>query len=102
MNDLKPVAILVRQKRGTKSIRMAAKEIGISPTTLSKVERGYIPDAATMRVITEWIGCKLCAIPPTHRVVSVELLEEWQKILTAEGFNSLADEMCAIIDNKGE
>lgn len=37
------------------SIRRAAKEIGISPTTLRRVERGEHPDLKTMTKIFNWL-----------------------------------------------
>ncbi len=36
-------------------IRTTAKMIGISPTTLSKVERGHMPDQKTMEKIWGWL-----------------------------------------------
>lgn len=47
---------LVLQRRGNMGIRTTAKEIGISPTTLSKIERGHIPDQRTLDTICEWLG----------------------------------------------
>lgn len=46
----------MERKRGSMGIRAAAKEIGISPTTLSKVEKGHIPDQTTLKKICVWIG----------------------------------------------
>ena len=37
-------------------VRAAAKEIGISPTTLTRVEKGHVPDVSTLEKICEWIG----------------------------------------------
>jgi transcriptional regulator with XRE-family HTH domain len=50
------LAQLVLQTRGSMGIRAAAKEIGISPTTLSRIERGHVPDLRTLNKICEWIG----------------------------------------------
>lgn len=47
---------LVLRKRGSMGIRAAAKEIEISPTTLSRIERGHIPDLATLNKVCEWLG----------------------------------------------
>ncbi len=52
MDDL---ARFVSRKRGSTGIRAAAKEIGISPATLSKVERGHVPDLGTLRKICNWM-----------------------------------------------
>lgn len=43
-------------KRGTKGIREVAVEIGISPATLSRVERGYLPDLDTFGKICRWLA----------------------------------------------
>ena len=37
-------------------MRAAAKEIGISPTTLSRIERGHVPDIRTLKKVCAWIG----------------------------------------------
>lgn len=47
---------LVLNKRGSMGIRAAAREIGISPTTLSKIEKGHIPDQVTLKKVCDWIG----------------------------------------------
>lgn len=46
----------VREKRASKGIREAAKEIGVSPATLSRVENGKIPDLETFGLICTWTG----------------------------------------------
>ena len=45
---------LVR-KRGDQGVRAVAQEIGVSPATLSRVERGYLPDLETFKRICEWL-----------------------------------------------
>lgn len=42
--------------RGDKGIRDTAKEIGISPATLSRVERGHLPDIETFGKICRWLN----------------------------------------------
>lgn len=42
-------------KRGSHGIRETAKEIGISPATLSRVERGNMPDLQTFKRICDWL-----------------------------------------------
>lgn len=53
---LEDLGQLILKKRGPQGIRAAASEIGISPTTLSKVEHGHIPDQITLQKICAWIG----------------------------------------------
>ena len=47
---------MIIERRGTLGVRAAAKEIGISPATLSRVENGNVPDLATFAKICEWLG----------------------------------------------
>lgn len=47
---------LVLEKRATMGIREAAKEIGISHGTLSRIERGFLPDMHTYKKICDWLG----------------------------------------------
>ena len=37
-------------------VRAAAKEIGISPTTLTRIEKGHVPDVGTLNKLGEWLG----------------------------------------------
>ena len=53
INELAP---LVLRTRGSMGIRAAAKEIGISPTTLSRIERGHVPDIKTLDRVCAWVG----------------------------------------------
>ena len=46
---------LLRERRGGRGIREAAKEIGISPATLTRIEGGRLPDLLTFRRICEWL-----------------------------------------------
>ncbi len=51
------LAALVKAKRGKKGLREVAKEIGgISPSTLSRVEQGKMPDVDTFTKICDWLG----------------------------------------------
>lgn len=45
----------LRRERGERGIRDAAREIGVSPATLSRVERGYLPDLQTFGKICRWL-----------------------------------------------
>jgi transcriptional regulator with XRE-family HTH domain len=46
---------MVREKRGKQKLRETAKEIGIGPATLMRVENGRIPDVATFGKICKWL-----------------------------------------------
>jgi transcriptional regulator with XRE-family HTH domain len=45
----------VAEKRSHRGIREVAKEIGISPATLSRIERGYLPDLETFSKVCRWL-----------------------------------------------
>lgn len=46
----------VSRHRGSMGIRAAAREIEISPTTLSRIEHGHVPDLKTLQKICDWMG----------------------------------------------
>jgi len=46
----------LQQKRGKLGIRAAAQQIGISHATLSRIERGHLPDLENFRKICVWLG----------------------------------------------
>ena len=45
---LETLGLKVLEKREDRGVREVAKEIGISPATLSRVERGNLPDLETL------------------------------------------------------
>ena len=49
------LASILMRKRGNMNIRAAALEIGISPTTLLKIERGATPSMRTLRKLEQWL-----------------------------------------------
>lgn len=53
--SLDTLGALIREKRGATGVRAAAKEIGISAATLSRVERGHLPDLQHFRQICRWL-----------------------------------------------
>lgn len=44
------------EKRGDRGVRAVAREIGTSPATLSRVERGHLPDLETFGKICRWLS----------------------------------------------
>ena len=46
----------IQEKRAGKGIREAAKEAGVSPATLSRVENGKVPDLDTFGKVCRWLG----------------------------------------------
>ena len=54
--DIKDLAPLVLKRRGNMGVRAAAAEIGISPTTLTRIEKGHVPDVGTLDKLSRWLG----------------------------------------------
>jgi transcriptional regulator with XRE-family HTH domain len=52
---LESLGATVRETRGDKNLREAAREIGISAATLMRVESGRIPDVETFGRICNWL-----------------------------------------------
>ena len=54
-----PIQTLGKQiadRRKARGVREVSKEIGISPATLSRVERGFMPDLDTFSKICRWLN----------------------------------------------
>ena len=54
--DLERLPSRVRAMRGNMHVRAAASEIGISPTTLGKIERGGLPSRTILVKLARWLG----------------------------------------------
>lgn len=46
---------LMVTKRGTRGVRAAAEDVGISHATYSRIENGHMPDLATFAKICRWL-----------------------------------------------
>lgn len=46
---------LVAAKRGSRGVRAAAAEADVSPSTLSRVENGHMPDLKTFAALCKWL-----------------------------------------------
>ena len=49
------IGTLLRERRGGRGVRDTAREIGISPATLSRIENGKQPDLATFEKLCLWL-----------------------------------------------
>jgi transcriptional regulator with XRE-family HTH domain len=49
------LSTLLKNRRGDEGVRATATKIGISAATLSRVERGHVPDIETFRRICAWL-----------------------------------------------
>lgn len=45
----------IAEKRGDQGLRTTAKEIGVSSSTLSRIENGHLPDLETFKKICDWL-----------------------------------------------
>ncbi|NTF88903.1 helix-turn-helix domain-containing protein [Agrobacterium rhizogenes] len=54
--NIEKLGELIIARRGTLGVRAAAKEIGISSATLSRIENSHVPDLATFAAICRWLG----------------------------------------------
>lgn len=61
---LEDLGRLLLERRGGRGIREVAKEIGISHATLSRVERGFLPDLENYEKICRWLGVEANAVQP--------------------------------------
>lgn len=52
---LEQLGIVVKNKRGNRGLREIAKKMGISHTTLARVEAGKQPDLDTFSKICKWL-----------------------------------------------
>ena len=55
-SSLASLGRMVAEKRGKVGIRVTAREIGLSPATLSRVENGRMPDLENFTKICHWLG----------------------------------------------
>lgn len=53
--SIENLASQLQGKRGSTGVRKTAKDIGISPATLSRVENGNMPDLETFSKICKWL-----------------------------------------------
>jgi transcriptional regulator with XRE-family HTH domain len=54
--DLKALGEMVHERRGTLSLRQTAEEVGVSFSTLARVEGGAQPDLTSFTKICAWLG----------------------------------------------
>lgn len=54
--DTQYLAAMIKTRRGNRGLREVAQEIGdVSPSTLSRVENGKVPDMDTFLRICDWL-----------------------------------------------
>ena len=53
--DIDKLSYMIKSKRGEKGLRTIAKEIGVSASTLSRVEQKKLPDIDTFIELCKWL-----------------------------------------------
>lgn len=53
--SLETLGQMVTERRGREGVRATAAKIGISPATLSRVEKGHLPDLGNFQKICLWL-----------------------------------------------
>ena len=64
--DLQALGAMIRERRGSVSLRQAAGEVGVSFSTLTRAENGAQPDLASYSKICAWLG-----VPPSRFFTTV-------------------------------
>ena len=66
--NIEKLASLMRKRRGARGLRETSKEIGnVSPSTLSRVEGGKMPDMETFTALCDWLQ-----VPPAELFKTTE------------------------------
>jgi transcriptional regulator with XRE-family HTH domain len=58
---IEELAAEVRKKRGGRGLKALEEETGVSASTLSRVERGHVPDTQTLKKLARWLGVNIQA-----------------------------------------
>lgn len=100
---------MTRERRGDHGLREAAKEIGISPATLSRIENGQVPDLETFQAVCKWLSVEPGLFlgggdgPPRRTVAHVHFKKDGATSeKTAQAFAELilaADRALAFLEN---
>jgi transcriptional regulator with XRE-family HTH domain len=53
--DTLKLSEMIRSKRGNQGLRQVGKEIGVSSSTLSRIEQGNLPDIETYVTLCKWL-----------------------------------------------
>lgn len=102
--DVAALAEAMAAKRGAIGVRAAARDAGISPATLSRIENGHVPDLETFEKICQWLGAdpsQFLTHPPTGVVAAVQFRKKGTvKKETADALGSLIIAVQAMLDTE--
>jgi len=103
------IAALAEQiavKRGAVGVRAAARDAGISPATLSRVENGNVPDLETFEKLCRWLGedpGRFLDAPLAGVVASVQFRAKSTRAKeTADALGSVILAVQAMLDKEAE
>lgn len=100
--DIAALAQDITMKRGTVGVRAAARDAGISPATLSRIENGHVPDLETFEKICQWLGkdpSRFLAAPPSGAIAAVQFRKKGTvKKETADALGSLIMAVQAMLE----
>lgn len=90
---------LALKQRGDRGIREVAREIGVSAATLSRVERGHLPDLDTFGKICRWLrvdpGSILGVAPARATTSNLSVHFRKDQVLSPETAKALAQMILA-------
>lgn len=94
MTTLETLGRLVRQKRADQGVRSAAKQIGISHATLSRIEHGHLPDLENFQKVCTWLGVEMSSFtgmrPPSPNAAVPRVHFRKEPTVTPETAHALA------------
>lgn len=108
MTSLVNLGIRLKRRRGVRAIREVAKEIGISHSTLSRLENGKLPDIETFKKVCEWLkidpGLVLgyCSDSTKNEIGFLDIYTEFYKleVIISGAFRDLEKKILQYLDKK--
>lgn len=78
--DMDRLGSMIRKKRGSRGLREIAQEIGeVSPSTLSRVENGKMPDMETFLLLCDWLE-----VPPAELILNAPAAKDTPEALAIQ------------------
>ena len=102
--DIAALASRIAVKRGAVGVRAAARDVGVSPATLSRIENGNVPDLETFEKLCQWLGedpSHFLATPTAGPVAAVHFRKKsTTRKETAEALGDLILVVQAMLDDE--
>jgi transcriptional regulator with XRE-family HTH domain len=104
--DIAALAERIAVKRGAVGVRAAARDAGVSPATLSRIENGNVPDLETFEKLCQWLDenpSQFLDAPAVGVVAAVQFRKKGtDKKETAEALGSVILAVQAMLDREAE